>query len=270
MRRMQHVQRARICLAFVLATAVAHAQTQPTITTPPLVTSLDGDSLYLVDGTVLHGAIGEVTPGQPVTIKLADGQVRSIAWNSIERVDIDRAKSPPTQPPQQPRQSPPSFTPPTTWLHLDGDLAGALQALDMRAGSESPWATVCAGTCDRALPRTTLYRIGGSGVRTSKVFQLDGDRETLHVETASSTAFAGGLTLTIVGGAAFLQGLGFLLVDALDGAIDGFNDNGFTLAGAVLVGTGLVTLIVGLVVLHGNLRTTAKVADAGHRFGIAF
>src|SRR4029079_7321576 len=65
------------------------------------------DTVILKDGTTLRGAVGEMTPGQSLTIALPDGQSRTIEWAQIDRVDIDRAKT------AQPAAA-------GTMVHLDG------------------------------------------------------------------------------------------------------------------------------------------------------
>jgi hypothetical protein len=256
---MLHALRLLAASSLFLVASSASAQTAPPadrhavpIETPPVGGPRSGDTLVLKDGTTLHGTIREMTPGQAVTITLADGQSRTVEWSAITSVDIARAKAPP----------PPAPVQETTTVHLDGAGPGVvLQALDER-GTEGKWQTVCAGACDRDLPTGGLYRIDGPGLRTSRPFRLhEGPRADYRVDTASSLGFAGGLTLVIVGGLALVSGITLFIEEAIYTA-DGFTfSDGFLIAGGLLTGGGLAALIPGIFVLKGNSRTTATAME---------
>jgi hypothetical protein len=241
-----------LTVSVALLAAQANAQTQPRavatvpIATPTVATVRGADTVVLKDGTVLRGTIDEMTPGQAVTITLPSGEHRTLPWAALDRVDIARAR--------------PTAAPSQTTVHLDGARDDVvLQSLDSRRGTEAPWQTVCRGACDRPLPSDNLYRIDGPGLRTSKPFKIEGASASYRVSTASSAGFALGLTLLIVGGAALLNGVGFLVVAAVDNAQFGrsIDVGGFAIAGAVLSGIGLPSTVVGLVLMKMNGRTTA-------------
>jgi hypothetical protein len=229
-------------LGFLLLASTASAQT---IATPPSG-GHSGDTVVLKDGTVLHGTVGEMTPGQSLTISLPDGQKRTIEWPAIDRVDIDRAKAP-TAPP------PPASS---TVVHVNGVGPDAiLQKLDAN-GTENAWTTVCTGSCDRPLASDGIYRVDAPGMRRSSAFRVEGPSTTLEVKPASSAARSGGLALLIGGGVVLVNGISFLLVGIIDQDVitqNTFRD--FMIAGGVLTGVGAASAIIGAVLLSGNSRT---------------
>ncbi len=248
--------------SLVLVTAAARAQTpgpppeqRPvSIETPPAGTH-DGDTVVLKDGTTLHGTVREMTPGQNVTITLQDGKTRTVEWSAVERVDIDRAKAPPAP------AAPPAPVAMTS-LHLEGTRPGVVvQALD-QTGTEGTWQTVCEGPCDRDLPASGLYRVDGPGLRTSRPFRIEGARATYRVDTATGLGFAGGLTLTIIGGLALVNGLGFLILDAVYKSDPMYIvPDWILIAGVALSVGGVAALIPGVYLMKTNGRTTVTAGD---------
>lgn len=228
-------------LAFALLVGTASAQT------------ISGEvSVHLSDGTVVHGTVsGVVTPGSPITITLSDGQARSIAWGDIARIEVARLRGDPLPPATQ-------LPTATTLVHISGDLDGELLTQDERGGSEGAWIPVCSGMCDRELPTHALYRLGGSGVRKSKPFQLHGSREGLRASTASSAGFVGGLTMVIIGAGSIVNGAAYLALAELANGGFGSPDQGYLIAGGVLLGIGVVSLAIGVPLFGGNLRTVVN------------
>jgi hypothetical protein len=218
--------------AFWLVSAVAHAD----------------DVVVLKDGTILEGKIGEMIPNQSITITV-EGKPRKIDWKDVERVNIDRAKAAPSQ------QAAPAAR---TMVHVEGvDSDVFVQMLD--ANRTTGWVEVCKGACDQELPSDALYRIRGGGIRGSAPFRLEGARADLHVKTASSTAFVGGLTMAILGGLAVVNGLSFFVLAALywnDGLITAGTQRDLNIAGGITTGIGVGLLVGGGVLLGGNLRTS--------------
>ncbi|HEY1954833.1 MAG TPA: hypothetical protein VGH28_04460 [Polyangiaceae bacterium] len=235
-------------LAFSLASAVASAQT---IDTPPGGAAQGGDTVVLKDGSTLHGTIGEMTPGQALTIKMSDGNSRVVQWPEIQTVNIDRAK--PSAPPAEARAT-------TTAVHLEGATDDmVVERLDAR-GTESHWTTMCHGACDAALPTAGIYRIDGAGLRTSKSFTLAEDRASYRVGRGTGLGFAGGLTMVILGGITVANGVGFIVLGAAwQGVFSNAND--YLIGGIVATGIGLALFITGAIVLKGNLRTTVVPLD---------
>lgn len=221
-----------VVASFLLVSAVAHAS----------------DVVVLKDGTILEGTVGEMIPNQSVTITI-EGQPRKIDWKDIERMNIDRAKAPPQQ-----QQVAPAAR---TMVHIDGaDPDAFVQMLD---ANRTDWVEVCKGACDQALSSDALYRIRGAGIRGSAPFRLEGSRADLHVKAASSTGFVGGLTMTILGGLAFVNGISLFVLAALywnDGLIDASTQRDFNIAGGVTTGIGAGLLVGGAILLGNNLRTS--------------
>jgi hypothetical protein len=219
---------AAVAASFLLVSSVASA----------------GDIVVLKDGTVLDGKIGEMVPNQSITITV-EGQARKIDWKDIDRVNIDREKVAPPPPQQAPRAM--------TLVHVDGPPGATIQALDP-AGTMA-WKDVCEGACDRDLPTDGLYRIDAPGIRRSRSFKIEGARSNLTVDAATSTGFVGGLSLLIVGGAAFIVGINLLLLGVDVGIVNSQTSNDFVTAGLVVGGVGIASMIVGGILFGGNLRT---------------
>ena len=219
-----------VVASFLLVSAVAHAS----------------DVVVLKDGTILEGKIGEMIPNQSITITV-EGKARTIAWQDVERMNIDRDKVAAPTAPQVTR----------TMVHIDGaDPDAFVQMLD---ANRTDWVEVCKGACDQALASDALYRIRGAGIRGSAPFRLEGSRADLHVKTASSTGFVGGLTMVIVGGLALVNGISLFVLAALywnDGLIDASTQRDFNIAGGVTTGIGAGLLVGGAILLGGNLRTS--------------
>jgi hypothetical protein len=191
-----------------------------------------------------------MVPNQSVTITV-DGQARTIEWKDVDHVDIDVDHA-------KPVASAPQQTGGRTMVHIEGvDSDAFVQMLD--ANSTAGWVEVCKGACDQPLASDALYRIHGAGIRGSAPFRLEGSRAELHVKTASSAAFVGGLTMSILGGLAFVNGLSLFLFAAIywnDGLITSSTQRDFNIAGAVTTGIGVGLLVGGGILLAGNLRTS--------------
>ena len=212
--------------SFFLVSALAHA----------------GDVVVLKDGTILEGTVGEMVPNQSITITV-EGKARTIAWQDVERVNIDRAKAAPQAPAAR------------TMLHVEGvDSDAFVQMLDQHG--TTAWAEVCKGSCDHELPSDGLYRIVGSGIRASQPFRIEGAQANLHAKTASSVGFVGGLSMVILGGLSVVNGISFFVLAELDkDVLTSGTYRDFYIAGGVLTGVGLGLLVGGAFLLGGNLRT---------------
>jgi len=236
------LRRTVVAASFLLVSGVAHAQT---------VAHVSSDVVTLKDGTVLHGSVGAMVPNQSVTITV-DGQARIIDWKDIDHVDmdIDRAKT------GQPQQQQAATA--RTMVHVEGvDSDAFVQTLDPRG--TTGWVEVCKGTCDQELASDGLYRIRGSGIRGSAPFRVEGSRANLHVKTASSAGFVGGLVMVIVGGLALVNGISLFALAAVyrsDGLITSNTQRDFNIAGGVTTGIGVGLLIGGSVLFGNNLKTS--------------
>ena len=222
-------RRALLGASFLLVSAVAHAE----------------DVVVLKDGTILEGKIGEMVPNQSITITV-EGKPRTIAWQDVERVNIDRNK----------QAAPVAPTAARTMVHIEGVGPDAyVQMLDQHGATA--WTEICKGSCDQELPSDGLYRIDGAGIRASQPFRVDGPRANLQAKTASGLGFGGGLGLVIFGGIAFVNGISFFLLAELDkNIITSGTYRDFYIAGGVVTAVGLGALVGGALLLGHNLRTT--------------
>ncbi len=155
------------------------------------------------------------------------------------------------------------------WVHLEGSEVAELQ--QDRVGDHRQWVTVCTAPCDTAVPSEFSYRIGGEGIRHSRVFTLHSqgsDRQTLTVDEGSKAAFAGGIVGASVGVLFVSIGLVVLLLNAAEGAINsteggsGQSSGNTETVGVAFSVLGLVGIIAGVVVLASNARTKVTQGSA--------
>ncbi len=233
------------------------------------------DVVVLKDGGAVRGTVMEVLPNDHVSVKLADGRTAIITWSVVHH--IEQAAKPaapasaPTPTPQAVPQTTAPETPETTGsvhVTMEGDADAVLEQ-----DHGGAWAQVCSGACGRDLPLGVAYRITGSGVKTSGSFHLlgkPGDHVVLHLNTASSAAFSGGVTMAVLGGLAATIGFWGTLIatsantDDSDYSYEEPHDNSVvpwvvtTLVGAA-VGT------IGLVMAVSNEKTkvtqSASISD---------
>jgi hypothetical protein len=92
----------------------------------------------------------------------------------------------------------------TVVVHVDSPTA-----VDLEAFQDGRWVGVCTSPCDRALPTNRDYRIGGFGIRSSRIFSIaPGTRATLTVDPASSGAHGAAVVVTVIGVAGLVPGAG--------------------------------------------------------------
>ncbi|HEY1694582.1 MAG TPA: hypothetical protein VGG39_20570 [Polyangiaceae bacterium] len=204
------------------------------------------DVVFLKNGGVLRGTVVDAIPDSQVRIQLATGEIATIPWGAMARLEYGKASGgqPPPPPPPPPAGGPAG----TVVLHVEGaDDA----EVEMRPHDEGTWTTVCSGRCDRALPVGAAYRIAGGGMRPSKAFHLDGSagRVNVTVNPASTGWFVAGIVLVPVGGATMLiGGLIGLLGDAT-------GDQSASSSGGVAFLVGLAGLVGGIVLIVSNARS---------------
>jgi hypothetical protein len=179
------------------------------------------DVVVLKDGGAVRGTVMEVLPNDHVSVKLADGRTATIAWSVVHHIEqAAKPAAPATTPaitPPAAAQTPAPAAAVTGSVHvtMDGDNDAVLEQ-----DHGGAWSVVCTGACNASLPLEPMYRISGSGVRTSGSFHLlgkPGDRIALHLNTASSAAFGGGVTMALLGGLAATIGFwGSLIASSND------------------------------------------------------
>ncbi len=147
---------------------------------------------------------------------------------------------------------------PTVWVHLVGSETAELQ--QDTVGDHKRWITVCTAPCDKAVPSAFSYRIGGEGIRNSRVFSLhpaNGSRETIDVDEGSKAGFVLGIVGASVGSVAIFVGLMVVLVNTVTASLDGGGspDRSGQQTGFVIMGLGLAGMIGGAVAIATNART---------------
>ncbi|AKU96024.1 hypothetical protein AKJ09_02688 [Labilithrix luteola] len=204
-------------------------------------------SVELKDGSSLRGEVVEKVPGKVLKVQLAGGEVRTIAWESIARIE-----EPPAAKESQPSDSAAAAPVPNgVTIHLDADDPHAtLQrrmgtsmfvistARGTATGAGEAWEDVCVSPCDAQVPKNQTVRVAGDGVTPSANFVLQRDAK-LDAKTGSAGLRVGGIWLTSLGLTAALTG-GLLLALNRDG-VDGEPMFSPTLTYGLLGGGALVT-----------------------------
>ena len=285
---------AAVQLATVTAPSVAWAQTQPVPypTLPPPVPygeptpapgasvqrapSVGQDVIYMKNGGILRGTIIDAIPDAQARIQLATGEIATVPWQAIDRIEHGStgsgrpsppapAPAPPTPGPPAPRVYAPSAM---VWVHVEG-ADGAI--LEMDRASDGTWETACRAPCDVQVPVTAEYRVGGSMLKQSGVFRLrgqQGDRVTVTVSGGSKAWLVVGIVITPVAGlvtlVAALVGLAGS-VQASAGAAGCYNGtcaqaNGDASNAATV---GWVTALIGAAVTVGGIILIANNAKTG-------
>jgi hypothetical protein len=256
------------------------------------------DVVYLKDGGRIRGTVMEERPDRGVTIRLADGSVRSVPTDEVKIVDYGEAlthpqaltplPSPTPVPPQEAPRGPLTSAPvklesnnPTITLdevlsesayNGEHDTPYGYMSVAMYG---STWRTRCTVPCGERLPLNVTYRIGGSGVHTSSSFVLprgDGPM-TLHVQAGSDAGNRWGKTLTVVGLLSAIPGAILLPVGIVETETKSDRSLGQTATqiGAATLIAGGVLLIPGVILwaTNGTSVTTQdgrRLAKSGPKF----
>lgn len=170
----------------------------------------------LRNGTSVRGELVEKVPGKKVVVQLATGEVRTVDWDSIAKIEEPQAP-----PPSQPSSGAPATTgvgADGIVVHLDADDPRA--TLQRRAGTAQyviatnrgtataegeAWEDVCVTPCDMRVPKNQTVRVAGDGVTPSSNFVLSRDVK-LDAKTGSLGLRKGGVWLTTLGLTAALMG----------------------------------------------------------------
>jgi hypothetical protein len=166
-------------------------------------------------------------------------------------------------------------------VHLTGD-----PGLDLERKIEGTqlWESICVGTCDMQVPLDGQYRVSGRGVRPSLPIALIPAKNVLRLDTtpAYSAAFAGGITLVIVGSLAIFGGAIAATVGANPQSppcsFDGSSctaepvGHGELIGGVLSVLTGALVVAVGAIVIAigDHTRTRDAVALSGDGLTVRF
>ena len=216
---------AAVQLATVTAPSVAWAQAQPVPypTLPPPVPygepapppgatvqrapAVGQDVIYMKNGGLLRGTIIDAIPDAQARIQLATGEIATVPWQAIDRIEhgaTGSARPAPPAPLPAPAPGPPAprVIPPSAmvWVHVEG-ADGAI--LEMDRADDGTWETACRAPCDIQVPVSAEYRVGGSLLKQSGVFRLrgqQGDRVTVNVSGGSKAWLVVGIVITPVAG----------------------------------------------------------------------
>jgi hypothetical protein len=248
----------------LLAPSVARAQSiQRDFPPPPPAQPPGQDAVHLKNGGLLRGSLVEMMPGTRVRIQLATGEVATVPWSEVERVETPPTTAAPPLPapaPPPPPPPPPAPAPPrTVRVHLEGASDAVLES-----DEGGTWVEVCRAPCDEQLPVGPTYRVAG-GVKTSNGFALRETRGgvlTLHVNGASQGAFVGGIVAMPVGYVVGQVGVGLAIVGhTAANATFGVSDpNGGALeaTGWTMAVIGVTSIVVGLTLTLSNIKTTTS------------
>jgi hypothetical protein len=223
------------------------------------------DVVYLKGGGLIRGSLVEAIPNDHATVQLASGQSAVIPWDRVDRIDRGGAAAPGFYAP--PAVVPMAMLGPKANVHVDADQAVVLERREGRT-----WVYQCSAPCDADVPLSGSYRFTGTGVRPTSAFRLNaqpGGHVFLQVSTAAQSNFTTGIALTGVGGGALIVGGLILYMVAIFDWTDGnlgyghpSDDGTWNTAGLVLVAGGAAALVVGVVLLGGNLHSKVEQAEA--------
>jgi len=250
---------------------------------PPPPATAGKDVIHLKNGGMLRGTIIDAIPNSHARIQLPTGEIATVQWSEIARIESgDQKPAPPPPeppstawkpPPPPPEVKPPPLTGPKLLVHIDSSRPVRLARYETTHGV---WDDMCDSPCDKMVPVDGDYRIEGVGVRPSARFAMqgkEGDRIVLDVNAASKGWFAAG----IVGGGVGLVGVGIGLYVVLIGAIvntpnsfcSGSTTTGcktdtttqqssdsIKAVGWTIAGVGLALSAVGVIVLASNWSTS--------------
>ncbi len=164
---------------------------------------------------------------------------------------------------------PPSFRgAPSIHVHVD---APAGTVIESSPPYEGTWAPVCVAPCDTELPWGRDYRVTGSGVMPSLPFALEGQpgqREDVAVRLSPTVAYAGSVTLIVLGalgqGAGIVLLLGSVIVNATACGDTGPGvpcqdvARNAQIGGAISLAAGTAALIAGLLLVRSSRSTQTQ------------
>jgi len=169
---------------------------------PPPAPTAGRDVIYLKNGGLLRGTLIDVIPNSHARIQLETGEIATVQWNEINRIDHANATQveppAPAPAPQAPAPAAPAAPQKRVLVHIE--TTG--QDVFLLADTGHAWERVCSAPCDKWMSTDLNYKLAGPSVRQSKPFFLqgeNGDRVVLDVNAASSGVFTLGVVGTVVG-----------------------------------------------------------------------
>src|ERR1019366_7133309 len=175
------------------------------------------DVIYMKNGGILRGTIIDAIPDAQARIQLATGEIATVPWQAIDRIEHGSSAPRPGAPlpplPQQggptaPPPPPPRVLPPSAmvWVHVEG-ADGA--RLEVDRASDGTWETACRAPCDVQVPVSADYRVAGQTLKQSGVFRVrgqQGDHVTVTVNGGSKVWLGVGVVITPIAGLVTLVG----------------------------------------------------------------
>lgn len=233
----------------------------------PAVRSVGSDVIYTKSGGMMRGTLIEVATGAQATIQLGTGEVVTVPWAEISRIEQGApapAPSPAPAPAPAPTPTPAAAPlPPDTMVLVHIDSTSPVE-LQVTHGQKNDWQTVCASPCDQQFAAHGTYRIAGSGVRPSSTFTLSAmrGRANLVVSPSSSGWFVGGIVLLAVGGGVMLVGAFIGLIAEITATVDksGTSTN-IESTGWTMAGVGAIGLVAGIIAMASNAHSGLEMHD---------
>jgi hypothetical protein len=217
--------------------------------------SVGSDIIHTKSGGMLRGTLLEVATGAQATIQLGTGEIVTVPWAEIARIE-QGAPTPTPSPTQTPTDT-------MVLVHIDSPSPVELQ---VNHGQKDDWQTACSSPCDQQFPAHGTYRITGDGTRPSHSFTLSAmhGRADLAVSPSSSGWFVGGIVLLAVGGAATLVGAVIGLIADITSTVDKSGTSSqIETTGWTVAGVGAIGLIAGIVAMASNAHSGVEFHDAG-------
>lgn len=225
------------------------------------------DTIHLRNGGLFRGRASEIVPGDHVTVKMENGETKTVPWAEVDRVIVASTPIPPPPTEATPVPSDAPMRGPTARVHLK---SSGKTFLYRRAANTTNFVTACESPCDTELPIGDTYKIGGSGISTTKEFRLDaqpGGAVTIDVDGPNWFGIVGGGLLTITGGVVAYAGAIFALAGSTASSSCTYCDTEHDMrnVGLVLMGIGAAGIAGGLLIVFPSLKTDVSQDSASPR-----
>jgi hypothetical protein len=261
---------AAVHLTVIAAPALAFAQAAQSQPAPAAAVAArpaagGTDVIDLKDGGILRGTIIDAIPNGHARIQLATGEIATVPWQDISKIERGAAPAPTPgtpAPTAAPTPAPAPAEAQMVWVHVDGADNARLE--QDRTGDGHVWEAICTAPCDKALPNAYAYRVTGDGIRDSAPFTLSGaanTRETLNVNEGSKGGFVLGIVSTAIGGGVLVIGLFVVLIAAASRSIDTTDgvstssDSNAETVGWIMSAAGGAGIVGGILLIVSNART---------------
>jgi hypothetical protein len=250
----------------------------------PAIDTAAQDVLFK-NGSKVRGQVVDIVPGDHVSIKFKNGEMRRFEWVDVDRVMPASGPEPPPLPPAPPKPQPtvappvptvaptattppvetlPPVTGPAVKVHINSPVFASLQR---RPRGGQSFLKACDAPCDLDMPLNDDYMVSAAGAKTMpvKLAGQPGQTVIIDVDPPSDGGKVGGVIMIVVGAIGFSIGLvvdlvGLLVESASNATGSTSNNDGVLIAGLVITGVSLGLGIGGIVVFvkSGNTDITTK------------